>query len=290
MSLIIDNKAYAISLTLEFAIEFDILFKIPVNPATIINSRTPSILGLSEPSNQIIATPTNMDPVKSTYTSVSISDPEGRKGTKEFHFDSVFGIENTQEFVYDQTVRPIIDRCLDGYNGCVFVYGQTASGKTYTMQGPPNASEKEKGIMMRATDQIMKHVKDASRENDGLKFSVSASYLEIYQETLRDLLCSPEEQGELRIRIDPESIAGNELHIEGITNRQLINASDFHKIIQTGTKNRTVAETNMNEVSSRSHAVLTLVIEQYQRMDGSDDLGARKRSKIHLIDLAGKSG
>eukprot|EP00842_Homolaphlyctis_polyrhiza_P000824 jgi/Hompol1/1742/HPOL_001457-RA len=191
--------------------------------------------------------------------------------------------------------------------------GQTGSGKTYTMQGPSSTpSEADRGVILRVANQIVQHIAQASRGSSSttpIEFTVRASYLEIYQEQLKDLLCHPDEQGELRIRMDPTSTTGRDLFVEGLTERTMLSWNDYVKMVEIGSRNRTVAETKyvdidhcsaeydgfMNEVSSRSHAVLTLTIEQFQIIPSSmggqstvgDGLGSKKRSKIHLIDLAG---
>ncbi|TPX64118.1 hypothetical protein SpCBS45565_g06087 [Spizellomyces sp. 'palustris'] len=215
---------------------------------------------------------------------------------KEFNFDSVLGYEEGQSSVYEKVVEPLIRKCLEGYNGCVFCYGQTASGKTYTMEGPKrgasmeiptDASDKDTGIIVRVASQITKHIAEAKTKKPELEYFVKASYLEIYQEALTDLLVGRDEQGELRIRQDPESTTGRELYISGITERSLSTIQDYVKVLQIGGRHRTT--------SSRSHAVLTFTIEE--RRKPSEGMSAeeaemlakhgRKRSKIHLIDLAG---
>ncbi|KAI9105267.1 P-loop containing nucleoside triphosphate hydrolase protein [Phlyctochytrium arcticum] len=223
---------------------------------------------------------------------------------KDFNFDSVLGYEEGQPAVYDKIVEPLIRKCLEGYNGCVFCYGQTASGKTYTMEGPkkgPNLeppfdpADKDTGIILRVASQITNHITAMQKSKPELEYFVKVSYLEIYQENLTDLLVRRDEQGELRIRQDPESSTGRDLYISGITERSITSIQDYVKLLQIGGRHRTTGETNMNEVSSRSHAVMTITIEERRKpADGMSTEEAemlakhgRKRSKIHLIDLAG---
>jgi kinesin family protein 3/17 len=151
-----------------------------------------------------------------------------------------------------------------------------------------------RGIIPRVAEQIVSHVEKHQRQSDseGIDFSIHATYLEIYQEQLRDLLAPEVDSSDLRIRMDPLSISGKELYVEGLTEKPLKTANDFTKLIRMGTKNRTTAATNMNQVSSRSHAVLTITIDQTMRKTTpkSEDIphsSPKKRSKIHLIDLAG---
>ncbi|KAJ3098688.1 Kinesin-like protein kif3a [Phlyctochytrium planicorne] len=264
---------------------------------------------------------------KNDANSLTITDPDIKKTVKNFNFDQVFGMEASQEDVYEKVVEPLISKCMEGYNGCIFAYGQTASGKTFTMQGPANALEepmgsKVHGIILRVANQISQHVKEKSKSKsaDGTtsQFIIKGSYLEIYNESLSDLLVPKELGYDMKIRMDPESLSGKGLYVQGLSEIRLSAPEDYINLIKLGTKNRTVGETNMNEVSSRSHAVLTITIDQvikkesgptsnkkgtlteassFVDMDasesssGNNDEGTgilgRKRSKIHLIDLAG---
>ncbi|KAJ3412537.1 hypothetical protein HDV05_000618 [Chytridiales sp. JEL 0842] len=259
---------------------------------------------------------------------IVIADPTSKREPKPFTFDAVFGPEADQSTVYDSVVRPLISKCLEGYNGCIFAYGQTASGKTYTMTGPTTDKEDidpdQVGIILRTAQQIAEYVKGCQgmldENGNTLECVVKASYMEIYNESITDLLASREIQGDLKIRIDPESLTGKDLYVQGLTEHYINSMSDYMKIIRLGMKNRTVAETNMNDESSRSHAILTITVDQIitrpsdtpsssappsifdletktstttTRKASSGGMGAsllgmaRKRSKIHLVDLAG---
>lgn len=159
------------------------------------------------------------------------------------------------------------------------------------MEGPKNTEPKDRGVILRVAEQIVQAVQESRIKSTGaVDITVTGSYLEIYQENLRDLL-SDEHNDHLKIRMDPHSASGKELHVEGLTERLLVTEQDYIKMVTTATSRRTIADTNMNEVSSRSHAVLTLIIKQYQTVKsakiGEADVGGMKRSKIHLIDLAG---
>jgi hypothetical protein len=169
--------------------------------------------------------PDSYIPKLNKYTSVTIADPNIRKGSKMYTFDHVFTPKATQEHVYE-VVQPLIERCLDGYNGCVFAYGQTNSGKTYTMEG----NDAQLGVIPRVASQIIQHIKKHSKNStsDKIEFTISATYLEIYQEHLRDLL-NPTEDAELKIKIDPFSVTGTELHVDGLTQYKLNNEADFLK-------------------------------------------------------------
>ncbi|KAJ3314292.1 hypothetical protein HDV04_000658 [Boothiomyces sp. JEL0838] len=146
----------------------------------------------------------SFDSIKKTFSSVVIHDPEKRKGAKVFTYDRVFNKNDSQEQVF-AVVKPIIDRCMEGFNGCIFAYGQTGSGKTYTMQGSDLSNER--GVMPRVIEQITAAIADG--EKKGIEYNVTGSYLEIYQEQLRDLLVSDEEQGTLKFAERAKKVKNN---------------------------------------------------------------------------------
>ncbi|KAI8903086.1 P-loop containing nucleoside triphosphate hydrolase protein [Gorgonomyces haynaldii] len=209
---------------------------------------------------------------------------------KEFSFDYVYSPDNGQEDVYNSLVVPLVDRCMTGFNGCIFAYGQTASGKTFTMGGAMTPDEKDRGIIPRVARQITQFIEKNGRKDlgkAGFDYQVTASYLEIYNEQLRDLLLEPnEKQQSLKIRSDPVSITGKDLYVQGLTQKQVRTEKEYLQVVEQGAAQRKVAETNMNAVSSRSHSVLTLTIVSREFLDDGKE-GIKKRSKIHLIDLAG---
>jgi hypothetical protein len=134
-------------------------------------------------------------------------DESRKKSDKEFSYDKVYSPLDSQEDVYNGAARSLIDKCLEGYNGCIFAYGQTASGKTYTMNGPSgldlNEGSKDRGLIQRAVEHIRKHISkqsgvkklETTGERIRVEYSVKASFLEIYQESLKDLLCDDGAQG-----------------------------------------------------------------------------------------------
>lgn len=156
------------------------------------------------------------------------------------------------------------------------------------MEGPKGTDRNNRGVILRAAEQIFAAIEQMKKDNTSAEISVTGSYLEIYQEHLRDLL-DGENNKDLRIRMDPLSTTGRELYVEGLSEVIISNEADFEQILASGTSRRTVGETNMNEISSRSHAVLTLLLKQKimtQSTNGSE-AAALTTSKIHLIDLAG---
>lgn len=252
----------------------------PTRPGT---SKSPTITSTENPDILDIS---DTDP-----NSLIIIDPTNRKPPRQYTYDSILtSPTHSQAHLYDTQVRPIISKCMAGFNGCIFAYGMSGSGKTYTMEGPANMgiNNPERGVMMRAAEQIVAIVQSLkSKPGLNTEISVTGTYLEIYQEHLRDLL-EPRSDTELKIRFDPISANGKDLFVEGLSERPLVVESDYLKLITDGTRRRTVGETNINQVSSRSHAVLTIIINQYQKIkSGGSEIGGMKRSKLHLIDLAG---
>ncbi|KAJ3280664.1 Kinesin-like protein kif1b [Borealophlyctis nickersoniae] len=163
------------------------------------------------------------------------------------------------------------------------------------MQGYPTRSADgsikggELGLIHLAARDIFAHThRGLDREGKRTEFTVRASYLEIYKEAVTDLLgcAGGGEDGSLKIRMDPNSLSGRDLHVQGLTEWDVTSVEDFGRILEVGARRRTVAGTHMNEASSRSHAVLTLTIDQRPHL-ANGEMGPRKRSKVHLIDLAG---
>jgi hypothetical protein len=189
---------------------------------------------------------------------------------KSFSFDGVFDTSIQQSQVYASVAIPVLERFLDGYNGCLFAYGQTGSGKTYTMFGDGSAP----GIVPRLCGELFTRI-SASRRN----MVVHASFLEIYAETVLDLVGT---LGTLKIMQDSNT---KEIVVDNLARKEINSSQDLMQLVAEGTKKRHVAETNMNAVSSRSHAVLTLYLEQ--REAGDEENLCSIKCKLNLVDLAG---
>ncbi|XP_032532487.1 kinesin-like protein KIF27 isoform X6 [Chiroxiphia lanceolata] len=201
-----------------------------------------------------------------------------------FTFDFVFGKSSTQEEVYTVCIKPLLVSLTEGYNATVFAYGQTGSGKTYTIGGDHIASVAvdEKGIIPRAIQELFQHIS----ENRNINFYVKVSYIEVYKEELRDLLELETSVKELHIREDEK---GNTV-IVGAKEFQVECADEVLSLLESGNAARRTGTTQMNEHSSRSHAVFTISICQKQSAESQKNTDAARdliASKFHFVDLAG---
>jgi kinesin family protein 3/17 len=203
-------------------------------------------------------------------------DQQARNKEKKFFFDHVFGMDSTQQQVYEQTGRRILERFLMGYNCCSFAYGQTGSGKTFTLEG----TKDEPGVMTRFAKDLFLLINE---RKDEWEYAVRCSYIEIYQEKIQDLLDQNPSFNISTLKIREDKVKG--IYVTNLTELPVDCEDDILDILQRGSKNRTVGETKMNETSSRSHAVMTLYLESKQVND--EDGFTTKSSKVHIVDLAG---
>ena len=193
------------------------------------------------------------------------------KNVYRFNFDRIFPPSSTQQDIYDFGVKGIIDSVLDGYNGTVLAYGQTSSGKTYTMQGEME-EEKTQGIIPRMISHVFKHI----YKNEDTDFMIKVSMIEIYQEKIRDLF----DVSRVNLNIREDSIKG--IYVDGASERYVGCPNDVLVLLEIGSANRAQAATNMNEHSSRSHSIFILTINQTNKKEGFSKIG-----KLYLVDLAG---
>ncbi|XP_072263384.1 kinesin-like protein KIF3C isoform X2 [Pyxicephalus adspersus] len=208
---------------------------------------------------------------------VTIRNPRANPGElpKTFTFDAVYDANSKQTDLYDETVRPLIDCVLQGFNGTIFAYGQTGTGKTYTMQGLWAESEK-KGVIPNSFDHIFTHISRSQNQ----QYLVRASYLEIYQEEIRDLLCKDQNK-KLELKENPES----GVYIKDLSSFVTKNVKEIEHVMNLGNQARSVACTNMNEHSSRSHTIFVITIECSELgVDGQEHI---RVGKLNLVDLAG---
>ncbi|KAL5272560.1 hypothetical protein ACHWQZ_G000686 [Mnemiopsis leidyi] len=202
----------------------------------------------------------------------------GRKGellNNSFNFDHVFGPRHTQEDTFAE-VSGLVQSALDGYNVCIFAYGQTGSGKTHTMQGPIDPTSEYRGIIPRAMEQVFKTGEEMA--DQGWNYVFTASFLEIYNENLHDLISSSDSKIEIKL-VNEKS---REVEVTNVKSIIVQNCYDVHELLLKANKNRTVAATKCNERSSRSHSVFRLKIEGKNTKNGDTCVG-----NLNLVDLAG---
>lgn len=226
--------------------------------------------------------------MKDNQTVLATPDGHGGKGAKAegpktFAFDrSYWSFDKSdsnyaaQSNLFDDLGKPLLDNAFQGYNNCIFAYGQTGSGKSYSMMG----YGKEVGIIPNICQDMFSRI-DAIQADATTKCTVEVSYLEIYNERVRDLL-NPSTKGNLKVREHPSTGP----YVEDLAKLVVGSFQEIENLMDEGNKARTVAATNMNETSSRSHAVFTLMLTQ-KKYDAETKMEMEKVAKISLVDLAG---
>uniref|UniRef100_A0A1A7YVA3 Kinesin-like protein n=1 Tax=Iconisemion striatum TaxID=60296 RepID=A0A1A7YVA3_9TELE len=194
---------------------------------------------------------------------------------KIFTFDSVYDCNSKQIDLYDETFRPLVDSVLLGFNGTIFAYGQTGTGKTYTMEGIRNDVER-RGVIPNSFEHIFTHISRSQNQ----QYLVRASYLEIYQEEIRDLL-SKDQSRRLELRERPDT----GVYVKDLSSFVTKSVREIEHVMNVGNQNRSVGATNMNEHSSRSHAIFVITVECSELgLDGENHI---RVGKLNLVDLAG---
>ncbi|XP_059963261.1 kinesin-like protein KIF1A isoform X17 [Mesoplodon densirostris] len=219
----------------------------------------------------------------STTTIVNPKQP--KEMPKSFSFDYSYWSHTSpedmnyasQKQVYRDIGEEMLQHAFEGYNVCIFAYGQTGAGKSYTMMG--KQEKDQQGIIPQLCEDLFSRINDTT--NDNMSYSVEVSYMEIYCERVRDLL-NPKNKGNLRVREHP--LLGP--YVEDLSKLAVTSYNDIQDLMDSGNKARTVAATNMNETSSRSHAVFNIIFTQ-KRHDAETNITTEKVSKISLVDLAG---
>ncbi|KAK6493231.1 centromere-associated protein E-like [Huso huso] len=199
-------------------------------------------------------------------------------GTKSFNFDRVFNTDETTDKVYQDVAQPLVVSAVNGYNGTIFAYGQTSSGKTFTMMG----SQSSLGVIPLAIQDIFKTI-DATPNRE---FLLRVSYMEIYNETVTDLLCDSRKKKPLEIRED----MNRTVYVADLSEEVVVTAKHVLEWIKKGEKNRHYGETKMNERSSRSHTIFRMILESREKSEpsnGENVDGAVMVSHLNLVDLAG---
>ncbi|XP_034493089.2 kinesin-like protein KIF1A isoform X10 [Marmota flaviventris] len=224
--------------------------------------------------------------IQMSGSTTTIVNPKQPKETpKSFSFDYSYWSHTSpedinyasQKQVYRDIGEEMLQHAFEGYNVCIFAYGQTGAGKSYTMMG--KQEKDQQGIIPQLCEDLFSRINDTS--NDNMSYSVEVSYMEIYCERVRDLL-NPKNKGNLRVREHP--LMGP--YVEDLSKLAVTSYNDIQDLMDSGNKARTVAATNMNETSSRSHAVFNIIFTQ-KRHDAETDITTEKVSKISLVDLAG---
>ncbi|KAJ7973366.1 Kinesin-like protein [Quillaja saponaria] len=191
---------------------------------------------------------------------------------KQFKFDHVFKPEDNQETVFSQT-KPIVTSVLDGYNVCIFAYGQTGTGKTFTMEGTPE----HRGVNYRTLEELFR----ISEEKDGIvRYELSVSMLEVYNEKIRDLLADNSSQPTKKLEIK-QGVEGTQ-EVPGLVEARVYDINGVWELLKSGSRVRSVGSTSANELSSRSHCLLRVTVKGENLINGQ-----RARSHLWLVDLAG---
>lgn len=227
-------------------------------------------------------------------SSVTIRRPEGQRGhgedkEKTFNFDFCYFTDSVQEQVYKDLGIPLVKQALEGFNGTIFAYGQTGSGKTFSMMGSADMP----GIIPQLNNGLFDHIDEkadqliseheAAGEKSETRFMVTVSFLEIYNEIIKDLLNPSSKQ--LNIRENPK----DGIYVEDLCNLIVRSPEDIMSLIEQGNTVRKVAATKMNEQSSRSHSCFTIKVEQMTTtvLDGGKERKKMVNAKLNLVDLAG---
>ncbi|XP_077439621.1 kinesin-like protein KIF1A isoform X7 [Vanacampus margaritifer] len=224
--------------------------------------------------------------IQMSGNTTTIINPKQAKDHKSFNFDYSYWSHTTPEdvnyasqmLVYKDIGEEMLLHAFEGYNVCIFAYGQTGAGKSYTMMGKQDVKDQQ-GIIPLLCEDLFTKFNDNT--DNSMSYSVEVSYMEIYCERVRDLL-NPKNKGNLRVREHP--LMGP--YVEDLSKLAVTSYNDIQDLMDSGNKARTVAATNMNETSSRSHAVFNIIFTQ-KRHDADTENTSEKVSKISLVDLAG---
>nr|XP_009598276.1 kinesin-like protein KIN-12F [Nicotiana tomentosiformis] len=218
-----------------------------------------------------------------------VSDTSVYVADRKFNFDMVFDSNSTQEDIFQSVGAPLVKDALAGYNTSLLAYGQSGSGKTYTMWGPPSSMVEVpspiglQGIVPRIFQTLFSSIQREQENSEGkqINYQCRCSFLEIYEEHIGDLLDPT--QRNLKIMDDPR--VG--FYVENLTEEYVSTYEDVTQILIKGLSSRKVGSTNINSKSSRSHIVFTCIIESWCKESSSKCFGSSKMSRMNLVDLAG---
>ena len=195
---------------------------------------------------------------------------------KVFTFDGVYDADSTNEEIYNDFVGPLVESVLEGYNGCVFAYGQTSCGKTFSMQGLQTVNM-QRGIINRAIDQIFENI----QVTDVTYYTIRSSYLEIYNEEIRDLL----NKGN-RYKLDIKEHPEKGVYVRGLSSVEVTTVEEMEEVVEYGSWNRALGATALNPDSSRSHCIFIIDFELCFTSEG-DNKEHFRSGRLNLVDLAG---
>lgn len=220
----------------------------------------------------------NPSALQCSLLAVPSSHNENNDTTKTFTFDGVYDQTSTTEQIYTDFGYPLVEGVIEGYNATVFAYGQTGSGKSFTMQGVTSPSN-QTGILPRAFE----HLFDSIAAAEGMKYLVFASYLEIYNEEIRDLL-SPDYKRKLELKENSD----RGVYVAHLSQHAVNSVDDCQRLMENGWKNRAVGATLMNADSSRSHSLFSISVEMMETFkEANGEQQSIRRGKLNLVDLAG---
>lgn len=224
----------------------------------------------------------------------SRSQNAGGSGEAEYEFDKVFGENTNTSEIYNELVSDIVDSVTnDGVNGTVFTYGQTSSGKTYTMRGADNSNDDSGniGIIQMSAKEIFNSIQKEKSNKPNSDCSVRVSYTEIYNEELRDLLNDSKRKSSTSLTIREDKRGS--ITVEGLKEVAVSSLDELMTVFQIGEANKSVGSTKMNDRSSRSHAILQITLQKKTTLDADDDkendagIVVTTTSTLNLVDLAG---
>lgn len=210
----------------------------------------------------------------------------GKQFGRTYHFDKVFGPETIQERLYDGAISGIVDEVLQGFNCTIFAYGQTGTGKTYTMTGEVTTAcegaaqqgmAPGAGVIPRAVAQIFSYLEDIGGSTE---YTVKCSFLELYNEEITDLLYLGSEPPKVRLLEDRSGVV-----VQGLEEPHVKNSGDVFGLLETGNARRRTAETLLNKQSSRSHSVFIITVSVREVLAEGEEV--IRVGKLYLVDLAG---
>lgn len=250
-----------------------------------LDKQTKCLIGMNPITQETTLFPPENDEITSTGANL-----KSRKvvDDRKFTFDNSFWSHDTkdahyahQEDVYNSLGEEFLDHNFEGYHTCIFAYGQTGSGKSYTMMGTPD----QPGLIPRTCEDLFERIDAAQNENANIAYNVRVSYFEVYNEHVRDLLVPvvPSKAANyLKIRESPTEGP----YVKDLTEVPVRNIDEILRYMKNGDSSRTTASTKMNDTSSRSHAVFTIMLKQIHH-DMETDETTERSSRIRLVDLAG---